>query len=253
MEDFAKIEKALKNLHTLQPFQVLFYGSRERLDYSEHSDYNFFMIASPQDQIRTGFVNEVSEILQSIDIDNPTTLITGDKDSMIYRMSIFEPTAVHLMEMSRPVFGHKEFENLQSKWEEAKRKGYDKRELLRYLDNRSKFYRNIHSKTTKDDIARIEKILALNIQTWVMEIINDLSITEIAFLDIPTRLIQLIKYLYQKSVPEDVQLLTSIYEEVHELKKSMRLLLSNADGQLDKIKESITFIKDLSKEIEKIA
>jgi hypothetical protein len=249
---FESIQQSLQGVHSLQPFQILFYGSRERGDHTEHSDYNFFMIASPQDQIRTGFINEVSEILHSIDKELPVTLITGDKDSMIYRMSIFEPTSVHLMEFARPIFGKTEFDALQSKWMESKKNGYDKQELLRYLENRSKFYRNINSKTTKDDIARIEKILSLNIQSWILEVIDDITVTEIAFLDIPSRLIQLIKHLYKSNLSEDVQLLISIYEEVHELKRSMRVLLTNSEGHLNKLKESITFIRDLSKEIEKI-
>ncbi|MCB1176128.1 MAG: hypothetical protein KDK36_00995 [Leptospiraceae bacterium] len=247
-----KIQYLLNNIHSLQPFQILFYGSRQRKDHNENSDYNFFMIASAQDQIRTGFITEVTEILESENKDATVTLITGDKDSIIYRMSIFEPTAVHLMELSEPIYGHKEFESLQTKWEECKKKGNDTRELIRYLENRSKFYRNINSKTTKDDISRIEKILSLNIQSWVLEVVDDISITEIAFLDIPSRITKLVKYLYKHQIPDDIHLLTSIYEEVHELKRSMRLLLDSTEGKLDKLKDSITFIKDLSKEIEKI-
>jgi hypothetical protein len=83
-------------------------------------------------------------------------------------------------------------------------------------------------------------------------VIDDITVTEIAFLDIPSRLIQLIKHLYKSNLSEDVQLLISIYEEVHELKRSMRVLLTNSEGHLNKLKESITFIRDLSKEIEKI-
>ncbi|HMZ58899.1 MAG TPA: hypothetical protein PL048_09000, partial [Leptospiraceae bacterium] len=58
-----------------------------------------------------------------------------------------------------------------------------------------------------------------------------------------------VRSLYASQVPKDILLLATIYEEIHELKRNMRSLSGTEKSDLDKIKESILQIKDISFEI----
>lgn len=239
------------NVHSFQPFFVLHYGSRERGDYNETSDRNFFLLASGQDHIRTSFTHDVNSILSEYFVEE-VSLISGDKDSLLYRLEIFEPTAVHLLELGKPIFGINFFNTFQKKWEGIRNKRIDFRILQNYLEKRIKFYKSLESKTTQEDISRIQKIISLTIINWILYTLDEISITELTYFDIPTRLSRLVKEYYGTLLPKDIHLLASIYEELHELKRSMRVLLSPGTDHLSKIKESILQIQDLSTGIENI-
>lgn len=250
-DNWQNISDALMKVHSFQPFFVLHYGSRERGDFNESSDRNFFLLASGQDHIRTSFTHDVNSILNE-NFNEEVSLISGDKDSLIYRLEIFEPTAVHLLEMGRPIFGETYFQKLRARWEDIRSKRIDFRVLQSYLEKRIKFYKSLESKTTQEDISRIEKIISLTIINWILYSIEDITITELTYFDIPTRLSRLVKEYYADLLPRDIHLLASIYEELHELKRSMRMLISPGTDHLSKIKESILQIQDLSTGIENI-
>lgn len=245
------LSEELKSISSFQPFFVLHYGSRERGDFNENSDRNFFLLASGQDHIRTSFTHDINSILND-NFQEEVSLISGDKDSLLYRLEIFEPTAVHLMEMGNPIFGGSYFSQFQMKWNKLKNKNIDYRTLQNYLEKRIKFYKSLESKSTQEDISRIEKIISLTIINWILYSIEEISITELTYFDIPARLSRMVREYYADLLPKDIHLLASIYEELHELKRSMRMLIAPGSDHLSKIKESILQIQDLSTGIENI-
>ncbi len=248
---FNEISEKLSNIKSVQPFQLLFYGSKFRGDDSEHSDYNFYLIASPTDQLQSNFIHEVSDSLEIIDTHSSVGLIAGDFDSLKYRLKIFEPTAVHLCEYSEIVFGKYYIEQLRKSWARSKSMIVDTAKLVSYLENRSKFYRNLRPKTTKEDIARIEKVISLNIQMWIFGNIHDISATEICFMDIPYRLISMVKILYKDQLDDNVNMLTDIYKDIHELKQSIRMSAPYSEENLARIKDTVQSIQSLSNTIVK--
>ena len=250
-EIWNSLSEDLKTVNSFQPFFVLHYGSRERGDFTDSSDRNFFLLASGQDHIRTSFTHDINSILND-HFTEEVSLISGDKDSLLYRLEIFEPTAVHLMELGRPVYGEVYFQKFRSKWDGFKSKNIEYRTLQNYLEKRIKFYKSLESKSTQEDISRIEKIISLTIINWILYTIDEISITELTYFDIPVRLSRLVREYYGELLPKDIHLLASIYEELHELKRSMRVLISPGSDHLSKIKESILQIQDLSTGIENI-
>ena len=55
---------------------------------------------------------------------------------------------------------------------------------------------------------------------WIFNNITDITPTEICYMDIPTRLYSLVKFLYQAEATDDVNLLIDIYKEIHEQPRS---------------------------------
>jgi hypothetical protein len=236
----------LDRVKSINPFQLIFYGSKSRGDDTELSDYNFYLLAHPTDQLRTSFIQEISEALDFIDTSSAVSLVAGDMESLSFRMRIFEPTAVHLCELGQPIYGKNQIEILRKEWDTIKSNGFQTKIIANYLDNRCKFYKSIKSKNTKEDISRIEKIISLNLQMWVFNNITDISPTEICHMDIPNRLYSLVKILYSKEATDDVNLLIDIYKEIHELKQTIRMTLPYSEDNLSRIKESIQLIQGLS-------
>ncbi|MBK8394884.1 MAG: hypothetical protein IPL26_06500 [Leptospiraceae bacterium] len=244
-----EVTEKLDRVKSIKPFQLVFYGSKSRGDDNELSDYNFYLLADPTDQLRTSFIQEISEALDFIDTSSAVSLVAGDMDSLSYRMRIFEPTAVHLCELGQHVYGKNHLQILQKEWQTLKPKGFNQKIIINYLDNRCKFYKSIKSKNTKEDISRIEKIISLNLQMWIFNNIIDISPTEICYMDIPTRLHSMVKYLYANDITDDVTLLIDIYREIHELKQTIRMTLPYSEDNLSRIKESIQMIQGLSNNI----
>lgn len=136
----------------------------------------------------------------------------------------------------------KSFESFGQK---QKKNQFDKKKLISYVENRAKFYKTLRSKNTKEDVSRIEKVISLNIQLWVLNHILDLSPTELGFLDIPSRLISIMRKLYKNELDENVTKLVNIYEQIHELKQNIRLNTPYTSDNLTKIKDSINSIQNL--------
>jgi predicted nucleotidyltransferase len=236
---------------SLQPYVVVFYGSRERGDFDSLSDFNFYLLASGLDHMRKEFLDDVSDRLE-LAFDTKITTNSNDFSMFKYRLSLFEPTSVHIMEMGRAIFGSESFQKYQDYWTTIKQGNIPVKDIVNFLESRSKFYKTLQSRSLQDDIIRIEKVISLNIQMWVFAEIQDISPIEIAHLDIPERLPKLIKYLYKGELPNEIFLLTSIYEQVHELKKNLRMLETGKNSDLEKLKESILQIQEFSNEIARI-
>ncbi|MBK7054585.1 MAG: hypothetical protein IPH52_05950 [Leptospiraceae bacterium] len=244
-----EVKEKLDRVKSINPFQLIFYGSKSRGDDNDLSDYNFYLLASPTDQLRASFIQEISEALDFIDTSSAVSLVAGDMDSLSFRMRIFEPTAVHLCELGQSAYGKGQIEILRKEWESIKDKGFQRKIIVNYLDNRCKFYKSIKSKNTKEDISRIEKIISLNLQMWIFNNITDITPTEICYMDIPNRLYSLVKFLYQAEATDDVNLLIDIYKEIHELKQTIRMTLPYSEDNLSRIKDSIQLIQGLSSNI----
>lgn len=246
-----KIVKEMDSVESMKPFQIIYYGSREREEANEYSDYNFYLLASAADQIKTTFIQKINESLSTLEDNFPVTMIAGDIDSLMFRIKLFEPTAIHILELGRPIYGEKEFNKLKNEWQtEYKLKSVNIYKLTNYLESRVKFFRNLKAKNTKEDVNRIEKILCLNLQIWLINNIPDISVTELYFTDIPSRLVKLCKTLYKSEIPYELELLVSIYEEVHELKQTLRSTVPNGTNEyLNRLKVSIASINELSSAI----
>lgn len=245
------VKLKLSEVESERPFELIFYGSRARGDHKELSDFNFYLLASSSDQMVPQFVQSIGKALDSMESNHSVSLIAGDKESFKVRVKIFEPTAIHLCESGIVVYGNDEFTSIQKKWKSESIRIPNVPTLIRYLENRYEFYRGLTTKSSKEDVSRIEKILQLNLQLWVLYNIPDITVTEIWFMDIPSRLVAMLKRLYVDIVPEEIKILVTIYEEIHELKQNIRWFLPQADIQLTKIKESISQLQDLSKILEK--
>lgn len=241
----------LKKIESIHPFQIIYYGSRSRGEENDLSDYNFYLIANPIDQMRPSFIQEISVALDFLDTDSSVSLIAGDLDALIYRVKFFEPTAVHLAELGQIVYGKGPLEQVRGIWSEVKKNPINIPLLMEYMEKRCKFYKDLKSRNTKEDISRIEKVISLNIQLWILTHISDISTTEIFHMDIPARLIAMVRDLYKAEATEDVLILVSIYKELHELKQTVRTALPYPEENLSRIKESISQIQDLSNAIVK--
>lgn len=244
-----EVKEKLDRVKSINPFQLIFYGSKSRGDDNDLSDFNFYLLASPTDQLRTSFIQEISEALDFIDTSSAVSLVAGDMDSLTFRMRIFEPTAVHLCELGQSVYGKNQIDILRKEWVTIKNKNFDRKIIVNYLDNRCKFYKSIKSKSTKEDISRIEKIISLNLQMWIFNNITDITSTEICYMDIPMRLYSMLKFLYKAEATDDVNLLIEIYKEIHELKQTIRMTLPYSEDNLSRIKDSIQMIQGLSSNI----
>lgn len=248
---FPAILLALQDIEAQEPYEVVFYGSRARNEHTVISDYNFYLIATAADQLNTNFIRAIGKALEPLESESSVSLIAGDKESFRMRMSLFEPTATHLCETGIVIFGNDEFTAMQKEWPNQKLHRPNINALSKYLENRYNFYKTLKPRNTKEDVSRVEKVLQLNLQLWILNNIPDLTITELWFIDIPARLIQMVKTLYAREAPEELQLLVTIYEEIHELKQHIRVIFPYTDHQISKIKESILQIQDLSQILEK--
>ncbi|HMW03751.1 MAG TPA: hypothetical protein PK079_13175 [Leptospiraceae bacterium] len=244
-----EVKVKLDKVKSIHPFQLLFYGSKSRGDDNELSDYNFYLLANPTDQLRTSFIQEISDALEYIENGSAVSLVAGDLDSLTFRMKIFEPTAVHLCELAQVAYGKNQLESLRKEWELIRSKEIDRKVILNYLDNRCKFYKSLKSKNTKEDISRIEKVISLNLQMWIFANIEDLTPTEVCHMDIPARLYAMLKYLYKNEATDQVNILIEIYKEIHELKQTIRMTLPYSEDSLSRIKDSIQMIQGLSNNI----
>ena len=122
-----EVTEKLDRVKSIKPFQLVFYGSKSRGDDSELSDYNFYLLADPTDQLRTSFIQEISEALDFIDTSSAVSLVAGDMDSLSYRMRIFEPTAIHLCELGQHIYGRNLLQTLQKEWNTLKLKEFNRK------------------------------------------------------------------------------------------------------------------------------
>ncbi|MCE9499116.1 MAG: hypothetical protein K8R21_01155, partial [Leptospira sp.] len=105
--------------------------------------------------------------------------------------------------------------------------------LKQYIENRLKFFKNLKAKNPKDEISRLERVLALQIQFWVISNIHDVSIYELISLDIPVRVKPLIENLYKREVTDEVRNLLTLYDQIHGLKKIVKFSMPGQTGSVE--------------------
>ncbi|MCB1193876.1 MAG: hypothetical protein H7A23_09920 [Leptospiraceae bacterium] len=242
----------LYRIKSYKPFEIIFYGSRARGDFTEFSDYNFYLLAHPTDQLNSGFVNEIAHALEYLESESAVSLVAGDVDSFQMRIKLFDPTVIHVCELGKLFYGDGEFIKICQEWQEVKKRPLQIDSLISFLENRYKFYKSLSPRGNKEDITRIERILSLNIQIWILKNIEDISLTELYYLDIPSRMLSLARTVYRSNSTKEFDLMLSIYEEIHKLKQILRIISTDYKEKIEKIKDSISQIQDLSKILENI-
>lgn len=75
------IKQNLQTVFSLKPFEILFYGSRQRGDFRDSSDFNFFLLADPSDQLKSTFLRAINAVLSPLEEIAPVQLVTADTDS----------------------------------------------------------------------------------------------------------------------------------------------------------------------------
>jgi hypothetical protein len=244
---FDEIKERMSRIESVEPFELIFYGSRARGVFSENSDYNFYLLASLLDHSDPGFITSISSALEEIESGNiPLNLMAGEKETFHLRVKILEPTSIHLCEIGILIYGKDDFFRLQQQWHSQRQTEPNLDKLIQYLENRYEFYKNLTTQNTKEEISRIEKILQLSLQLWVFKTIPDVSIPEIWHTDIPSRLVDMLSILYSSDTPKQVRLLVDIYRDIHIIKQSIRTISFKSQESLsDKLKNSISQINDL--------
>ncbi len=248
------LKEELWEIENLEPFSLVFYGSRSRREEDVFSDYNFFLLASSSDILRSDFKRQLLDLLSLHFSENVINLSFNDFESFQMRINLFEPTACHIMELGEVVFGNESFSELQAFWNIKKKEPLQVEPLVAYLQKRIHFYNKLkNTKTLADNISRIESIILFRLQILIISLISDLTISEIAFLDIPSRLSKLIQTLYKNDLPSSILSIAPILEQVHEAKriaqvfekgtledktlviKSIKQVLLNSEAVLEKL------------------
>lgn len=232
------ISDQLENIKSSKPFQIIFYGSRERGDYTDISDYNFYLIASPTDQLRREFIQAINKSLNLLESISTVSLISTDPDSFRTRIRLFDPGAIHIADTGRVFFGAGEFDSIRKEWLEQKTaKTPDLEKLITFLDGRLKFFKKLTTKNPKEEVTRLERVIAYHIQIWCIEKIHDISAEELIALDIPSRIRPLIENLYENELNEDIKNLLDLYTQIHSLKRIVRFSLPESGVNIKGLKK----------------
>jgi predicted nucleotidyltransferase len=208
--DYLEIQDRLEEIESEDPFEILFYGSRERGDHEEDSDFNFYLLASTQDQMRPGFVQKVTSTLKILEKFATVNLVAGDKETFRIRLNLFEPSVIHMLEKGTVFFGDHIFHKFQKIWQSLQNEPIPKQKLIPFLNRRINFYRSLKARNEKDNAIRQERIYSLSIQVWALKHIQDISIQELIALDIPKECDMMVPVLYKNEFdPEIKELLLS--------------------------------------------
>lgn len=237
-----KIKENLSSVSSLKPFELIFYGSRQRGDANPSSDFNFFLLADPSDQLKSNFIREINKALEPLQEQGPVNLISGDWDSFRLRMKSFDPGAVHICELGEPYFGSEYFPIIKEEWDKTKLEPVDGVSAGKYLRKRYRFFKGIVPRNTKEDVIRMERLLAIYLQNWMFRYIGDLGVGEIVNSDIPSRIGPMFRILYSKEAKGNILELVELYHEIVKLKTELRTPESPFSAQrFQQIKDTLRF------------
>lgn len=203
--DYLEIQDRLDEIESDHPFEILFYGSRERGDHTEDSDFNFYLLASAQDQMRPGFVQKVTSALGVLEKFATVNLVAGDMETFRIRLNLFEPSVIHMLERGIVFYGDHIFHNFQRSWQNLKKEPIPKQKLIPFLNRRINFYRSLKPRNSKDNAIRQERIVSLSIQVWALKTIEDISIEELIILDMPRESEKMISQLYKNEFDGEIK------------------------------------------------
>lgn len=212
----------LELIRTTKPYQILFYGSRERGDQTPDSDLNFYLIAHSTDQMKSSFIDSVSRALAKLEDVAPVNMIAGDADSLRHRLKISEPGSIQLMEASSIFYGEGIYEDLLVDWTKWKNQEIPKKDLLQYLEKRIRFFKQQVTRNAKEEISQLERITTLTLHIWALQKINDLTHIELMMMDRPSQLVPLFTDLYKNELDEPVFELLELSNKIRKMKIDTR-------------------------------
>ncbi|TGM21585.1 hypothetical protein [Leptospira meyeri] len=219
---YAQVLDELELIPSTKPYQILFYGSRERGDFHPDSDLNFYLVAHSTDQMKSQFIDSISRALQKLEDVAPVNMIAGDADSLRHRIKISEPGSLQLMEASSVFYGEGLFEDLKSDWEKWKQREIPKSDLIAYLEKRIRFFKQQVTRNIKDEISQLERITTLTLHIWALQNIQDLTHIELLKMDTPDQVAPLFTNLYRKEMEDSIWELLELQTKVRKLKVDVR-------------------------------
>lgn len=215
-----RIKENLSSVSSLKPFELIFFGSRQRGEGDESSDFNFLVLADPSDQLKGNFIREINRAMEPLQSQGQVNLLAADWDGFRTRMRSYDPGAIHICELGEPYFGSEYFPVIKEEWDKLKLDPIDGNTAGKYLRKRYRFYKGIVPRNTKEDVVRMERLLTVYLQNWMFRHIEDLGIAEIVNSDIPSRIGPMFRALYSKEAKGNTLELLELYEEVLKLKKN---------------------------------
>lgn len=219
---YARVLDELELVPSSKSYQILFYGSRERGDYTVDSDLNFYLIAHSTDQMKSHFMESVSRALSPLEEVAPVNLIAGDVDSLRHRLKVFEPGSIQLVEGASIFFGEGLLEDLQKDWNQWKWKDIPVDDLCHYLEKRIRFFKQQVTRNAKEEIAQLERITTLSLHIWALKNISDLSTIELVKMDIPGQIVPLFRTLYKQHLDETTEALLDLQLKIRNMKVQSR-------------------------------
>lgn len=219
---YAKVLDDLELVHSHKPFQILFYGSRERGDFDPLSDLNFYLLAHSTDQMKPSFIESISLALNHLESVAPMNMIAGDIESLRLRMKIHEPGSVQLLENATVFFGDSLWENLKRDWLPFRQREIAPSELSSYLEKRVRFFKQQVVKNAKEEISQLERICTLTLHIWAIKNVYDLTIAEIIKMDTPSQIGPLFMNLYKNELDENIVELLELQKKLYSLKRAVR-------------------------------
>ncbi|MCZ8155611.1 MAG: hypothetical protein O9264_05805 [Leptospira sp.] len=219
---YAKVLDHLEPISSHKPFQILFYGSRERGDHDDLSDLNFYLLAHSTDQMKPSFIESVSNALNQLEAVAPVNMIAGDSESLRLRMRIHEPGSIQLLENASVFYGDSIWENLQTEWSKIRTKEISTKDLSSYLEKRIRFFKQQVSKTAKDEVIQLERICTLTLHVWAINCISDISFSELLKMDTPSQIHPLFTNLYKHELDDTINELLSLQQRLVTIKREAR-------------------------------
>ncbi|PJZ76562.1 hypothetical protein [Leptospira neocaledonica] len=237
-----RIKENLSSVSSLKPFELIFFGSRQRGEGDESSDFNFLVLADPSDQLKGNFIREINRAMEPLQSQGQVNLLAADWDGFRTRMRSYDPGAIHICELGEPYFGSEYFPVIKEEWDKLKAEPIDGNNASKYLRKRYRFYKGIVPRNTKEDVVRMERLLTVYLQNWMFRHIEDLGIAEIVNSDIPSRIGPMFRALYSKEAKGNTLELLELYEEVLKLKKELRSPDSHFSVErFNQLKETLRF------------
>ncbi|MCU0823230.1 MAG: hypothetical protein MUF77_01130 [Leptospira sp.] len=219
---YVQVLDELELIRSSKPFQILFYGSRERGDSNTDSDLNFYLIANSTDQMKSSFIDSVSRALSKLEDVAPVNMIAGDADSLAHRLKISEPGSIQLMEASSVFYGEGIYEGLLEQWRKWKSFEIPKKDLSIYLEKRIRFFKQQVTRNVKEEISQLERITTLTLHIWALQKIEDLTHVELLKMDTPDQLVPLFSGLYRNEMDETTEELLDLSTKIRKMKVDAR-------------------------------
>ncbi|MDF3819588.1 hypothetical protein P3G55_06740 [Leptospira sp. 96542] len=219
---YVQVLDELELIPSTKPYQIIFYGSRERGDSSPESDLNFYLLAHSTDQMKSQFIDSISRALAKLEDVAPVNMIAGDADSLKLRLKIAEPGSIQLLEASSVFYGEGIWEDLKKDWEKYKNQEIPKKDLIHYLEKRVRFFKQQVTRNVKEEISQLERITTLTLHIWALNHIHDITHAELLKMDTPSEIYPLFTGLYKQELDDNTIELLELQTKIRKLKVDVR-------------------------------